>query len=88
MNANFVINARGRFCLLHDAPFEAIPLWLRYDQTKSALQIIFDNGTFSPLTIDNISAIKDHLLTEKKVFVIRLEGKIPVEGFDINILVE
>ncbi len=88
MRITLLVNARGRVCLLHDQPFEATPLWLRYKAKSRHIELIFDNNTLRPLLEQVIDQVHSFLLQEKKVMIIRCEGNIPVEGFDTQLILE
>lgn len=85
---SFILNARGRMCLIHSKPFIGTPVWLKYMINKRKVKIIFDNGTEH--VIDYVADDKLHklLLNMSKLFMIRIEDGRPVEGFDTNLLKE
>ncbi len=86
MNIGLVVNARGRLCLVHDEPFEATPLWVGYHVDRRQLEIIFDTGKTFPIDWEATDEMNVYLLKMKKILVIRMENKKPVEGFDTSFL--
>jgi hypothetical protein len=85
---SLVVNARGRVCLIHDGPFEATPVWIKYLTGKRKIQLIYDNGT--DRIIDYVMDEKMHktLLNVGKLFLIRTEKGKPIEAFDTTLLKE
>lgn len=85
---SFVLNARGRMCMIHSKPFIGTPVWLKYTIRERKVKIIFDNG--SEHVIDYVAEDKLHkiLLNLAQVFMIRVEDGKPVEGFDTKLLKE
>lgn len=88
ISMSFVVNARGRALLIHNKPFAANPVWIKYLTSERKLQLLFDNGTH--YTINYILNDKRHkmLLNLTKILIVRTEEGKPVEGFDTNIIRE
>lgn len=88
ISISFVINARGRALLIHNRPFGAVPVWIKYLTAERKIQLIFDNG--SHYTIDYVLNDKRHkiLLNLTKILIVRTEDGKPVEGYDTNIIRE
>ncbi|MBI3419330.1 MAG: hypothetical protein HY053_04270 [Proteobacteria bacterium] len=85
---SIVVNARGRMCMLHSKPFGATPVWIKYLTNKRKVKIVFDNGV--ECVIDYLMDDKLHklLLNVTKLFLIRMENGMPVEGYDTNLIKE
>lgn len=86
MNIGLVVNARGKLCLVHDEPFEATPLWVGYHTDKRQLEIIFDTGGTYPIDWEATDDMNVYLLNTKKILIIRMENRKPVEGYDTSFL--
>lgn len=86
MNIGLVVNARGKLCLVHDEPFEATPLWVGYHTDKKRLEIIFDTGGTYPIDWEATEEMNAYLSRTKKILIIRMENRKPVEGFDTSFL--
>ena len=86
MNVGLVVNARGKVCLVHDEPFEAVPLWVGYHIDKKKLEIIYDTGGTYPIEWVINGEMNNYLLKINKILIIRMENKKPVEGFDTSFL--
>ncbi len=82
MNIGLIVNARGKVCMVHDEPFEAIPLWVGYHLDRRRLEIIFDNGKTYLVDWESTDEMDAYLLKIAKVLIIRMENRKPVEGFD------
>lgn len=85
---SLVINARGRACLIHDGPFEATPVWIKYLTAKRKIQFIYDNGTSRIIDYLMDEKIHKQLLNIGKLFLIRTEKGKPIEAFDTNLIKE
>lgn len=83
-----IVNAKGRVCFVHDEPFAAIPIWIRYYKDNRDIEILFNNGmgAFVPLPVDDY--LHECLLKDKKVLIVRMEEVVPVESFDTHLIVE
>ncbi len=86
MNIGLVVNARGKLCLVHDEPFEATPLWVGYHVDKRRLEIIFDTGGTYPIDWEATEEMDAYLKKTKKILIIRMENRKPVEGYDTSFL--
>lgn len=86
MNIGLVINARGKLCLVHDEPFEATPLWVGYHVDRRQLEVIFDTGATYPIEWEATDEMHPYLMRTKKILIIRMENRKPVEGFDTSFL--
>jgi len=86
VNIGLVVNARGKLCLVHDEPFEATPLWVGYHMDKKGLEIIFDNGHTYPIDWEATDEMHNYLNKAKKILIIRMKDRKPVEGFDTSFL--
>lgn len=86
VNIGLVVNARGRLCLVHDEPFEAIPLWVAYHLDRRQLEIIFDTGETYPIAWEATDEMDIYLGKTEKILIIRMENRKPVEGFDTSFL--
>ena len=84
MNIGLVVNARGKLCLVHDEPFEATPLWVGYHLDRRRMEIIFDTGGTYPINWEATDEMDIYLRRVKKILIIRMEDKKPVEGFDTS----
>jgi hypothetical protein len=82
------INVRGRACLIHDGPFPATPVWVKYLVNKRKIQLMYDNGTSDIVDYFMEDKLHKYLLNISKLFLIRTEGGKPVEGFDTILLKE
>lgn len=85
---SLVINARGRACLIHDGPFEATPVWIKYLTAKRKIQFIYDNGTNRIIDYVMTDKLHKQLLNIGKLFLIRTEKGKPIEAFDTNLIKE
>ena len=88
ISIDFVINARGRFCILHDRPFAGTPTWVKYLINKRKVILILDNGGEREIECILNDKFHKYLLNISKVFVIRLENARPVEGYDTALIRE
>jgi len=86
VNIGLVVNARGKLCLVHDEPFEATPLWVGYHVDKRRLEIIFDTGSTYPIEWEATDEMNAYLAKTKKILIIRMENRKPVEGYDTSFL--
>lgn len=86
MNIGLVVNARGKMCLVHDEEFEAVPLWVGYHVDRRQIEIIFDTGATFPIDWEAPDEMDKFLLKIKKILIIRMENKKPVEGYDTSFL--
>ena len=84
MNIGLVINAKGKVCLVHDEPFEAVPVWVAYDVDSKRMKIIFDTGTDYPIDWESTDEIHYYLMKIGKILLIRMEDKKPIEGYDTS----
>ncbi len=84
MNIGLIINAKGKACLVHDAPFEAVPVWITYDIDTRGMKIIFDTGTNKMIDSPLSDEVHDHLMKIGKILLVRMEDNRPVEGYDTN----
>ncbi len=84
MNIGLVINAKGKVCLVHDEPFDAVPVWVAYDVDIKRMKIIFDTGTDYPIDWESTEEIHYYLMKIGKILLIRMEDKKPVEGYDTS----
>ncbi|MGB4100429.1 MAG: hypothetical protein WBK91_00770 [Alphaproteobacteria bacterium] len=84
MNIGLVINAKGKVCLVHDEPFEAVPVWVAYDVDSKRMKIIFDTGTDYPIDWEATDEIHYYLMKIGKILMIRMEDKKPIEGYDTS----
>ncbi|MCL2468721.1 MAG: hypothetical protein FWF24_00590 [Alphaproteobacteria bacterium] len=84
MNIGLVVNARGKLCLVHDELFAATPLWVGYHIDRRQLEIIFDTGGTYPINWEATDEMDVYLNRVKKILIIRMEDKKPVEGFDTS----
>lgn len=82
MNIGLILNAKGKLCLVHDEPFDATPLWVGYHVDHRKLEIIFDTGGKYPVEWEATDEMNNYLQKVSKIFIMRLEGKRPVEGYD------
>ena len=86
MNIGLVVNARGKVCLVHDSPFEATPLWVAYHMDRRQIEIIFDTGSTYPIAWEATDDMHAYLMRTKKILIIRMEDRKPVEGYDTSFL--
>ncbi len=86
MNIGLVVNARGKVCLVHDAPFEATPLWVGYHVDDRKMEIIFDSGATFPIDWEATDEMNSYLMKINKILIIRMDDKKPVEGYDTSFL--
>jgi hypothetical protein len=84
LNIGLVINAKGKVCLVHDEPFEAVPVWVAYDVDSKRMKIIFDTGTDYPIDWESTDEIHYYLMKIGKILLIRMEDKKPIEGYDTS----
>lgn len=82
MNISIRINVHGQIMLVHDKPFDHIPLWIRYKNGARRVEILFDNGTTHPIETQINDSVNSHLVKSNKVMVIRTENNLPVESWD------
>ena len=86
MNIGLVVNARGKLCLVHDAPFDATPLWVGYHIDRRQLEVIFDTGATFPIDWEATDEMHPYLMKTNKILIIRMENRKPVEGYDTSFL--
>ncbi len=86
MNIGLVVNARGKVCLVHDSPFDATPLWVGYHTDNKRLEVIFDTGSTYPIEWEATEEMHAYLLRIKKILIIRMDNKKPIEGYDTSFL--
>ncbi|MGE3770374.1 MAG: hypothetical protein AB7G06_05415 [Bdellovibrionales bacterium] len=86
MNIALIVNARGKICLVHDEPFENIPLWVKYRNLNKKLEILFDNGTTRELPNTVNEMLNSYLVKADKIALVRTEDKNPVEAWDTILL--
>ena len=72
-------------CIAHDAPFEANPLWVKYEAADRQLSIILENGGTRRLTTPINEAIAQQLNGSRKIMLVRLHGGRPIEGFECQL---
>ncbi|QQR68609.1 MAG: hypothetical protein IPI58_07100 [Alphaproteobacteria bacterium] len=82
MNIDLVVNARGKVCLIHDAPFAGTPLWVRYHTDMRRIEVLFDNGTSDTIEHPVPDDVHPYLMRINKILIIRIDGDEPVEGYD------
>lgn len=86
MNIGLVVNARGKICMVHDEPFEGVPLWVGYHIELRVLEVIFEAGGTFPIDWKATDEMHNYLLRISKILIIRMENRQPVEGFDTSLL--
>ncbi|MDD2465408.1 MAG: ankyrin repeat domain-containing protein [Desulfobulbus sp.] len=86
MNIGLMVNAQGKLCLVHDAPFGATPLWVGYHFNRRQIEISFDNGKTYPIDWVATDELHIYLMRVDKILIIRMEDKKPVEGYDTSFL--
>jgi hypothetical protein len=84
VNIGLVINGKGRVCLVHDEPFDAVPVWVTYDIETRRVKIVFDNGTDFPIDWEANDEIHPWLMKITKILLIRLLDKKPIDGYDTS----
>ncbi|NBX74085.1 MAG: hypothetical protein EBQ89_07275 [Alphaproteobacteria bacterium] len=86
MNIGLSINARGKVYLLHDQPFASPPLWVIYDIHQRRMKIIFDNSQEYPIHWQAPDDAHQILVNLKKILIVRVLDKKPVEGFETSFI--
>ena len=86
VNIGIVVNARGKMCLVHDEAFDATPLWVGYHLDKRQIEIIFDTGGTFPIDWEATDEMHNYLQRIKKILLIRMENRKPIEGYDTSFL--
>lgn len=84
MNIGLVINGKGRVCLVHDEPFEAVPVWVAYDVETRRMKVMFDTGTDFPIEWEATDEIHYYLMRIGKILLIRLQDQKPIDGYDTS----
>ena len=85
MNIGLVVNARGKMCLVHDESFEAVPLVVGYHMDIRQIEIFFDTGATYPIDWEATPEMDSYLQKINKILIIRMEDKVPVEGYDTSL---
>lgn len=85
-NIGLVVNARGKMCLVHDTPFNGVPLWVGYHMDLRQIEIIFDAGTSYRIDWVATDEMDGYLQRINKILIIRMVSKKPVEGYDTSLL--
>lgn len=80
------VNIHGELMLLHDQPFDAIPLWIRYKNAARQLEILFEDGYCWPLENQISDTLHMYIIRSAKVNIIRLESNNVVEGWETILL--
>ena len=80
------MNVHGQLMLLHDEPFAAIPLWIRYKNAARQLEILFEDGYCWPLENEINDTLHNYIIRSAKVNIIRLESNNVVEGWETILL--
>lgn len=88
MKINLIVNAKGKVCLLHDEPFSATPIWVKYNQNQHVVDILFDNGTTHQAIRNVPPNIDSYLVNSNRVMIILIEDRKPVEGWETILLNE
>jgi hypothetical protein len=85
MQINLYAGERIAPCISHDGPFEANPMWVRYDATARKLSVVLENGGQRQLTTPVNDDIAKHLGSARKIMLVRLHGGRPVEGYECHL---
>lgn len=85
MNIDLIAGERIAPCISHDAPFEASPLWVRYEAGSRRLSVVLENGGQRQLTTPVNDQIAKHLKNARKIMLIRLHGGRPIEGCECHL---
>ncbi len=86
MDITVNVNTHGKIVLLHNQPFDQIPLWIRYKNASRRLEILFEDGSFFPLSETMNDSAHTYLVRSGKVTLIRTENNKPVEGWETILL--
>lgn len=84
MNIGLVINGKGKVCMVHDEPFDAVPVWVAYDVDSKRVKIMFDTGTDFPIDWEANDEIHYYLMRTGKILLIRMEDQKPIDGYDTS----
>ena len=87
MKIELVIGKRGRAYLVHDAPFEDIPLWVRYLVASHEFEIIFNNGQSHRIGCPENPELQMMLNRMERIMIVRKEGEEPVESSEAYFMV-
>ncbi len=82
MNIDLIAGSRVAPCIAHDAPFNAHPLWVRYETSARRLEIVFEDGQAQTLDTAVNDDIAQHLKWARKIMMVRLHDGRPVEGYE------
>lgn len=88
ISMSFVVNARGRACLMHAKRFNANPVWVKYLTSQRKLQLIFDDGTNYTVNYVMNEKANKILLNLDKVLIFYVEDGKPIDGYDTKIIRE
>jgi len=86
MNIALIVNAKGRVCLVHDEPFENVPLWVKYKNLHKKIELLFDNGITQELAMTVNDSLNSYLVKTDRIALVRTENKNPVEAWDTILL--
>ena len=73
-------------CLVHDEPFEAVPLWVGYHLDKRQTEIMFQGGGSYLIEWEATDEMDHYFQRIDKILIIRMEEKKPIEGYDTSLL--
>jgi len=86
MNVSVRVNVHEQIMLLHDEPFDQIPLWIRYKNVSRLLEILFEDGRIQTLPVPIEETAHKYLIKSAKVTLVLVENNKAVEGWDTVLL--
>lgn len=85
-----VENDQGKLCLLHDRKlgptFGTIPFFAAYHVDTKVFEIIFNTGYSMTINFTLSGQIHQSLLKQKKILIVRMNGEIAAEGFELLLM--
>lgn len=89
MNIGFVVNARGKLCLVYDNvfPVSMNEVHVRYDRVGRHILLCFSTGLVYEIDWKAPDEMHEYLLKVEKILIIRMWDKKPVEGYDCPLLI-
>jgi tetratricopeptide (TPR) repeat protein len=82
MNIGLVVNARGKVSLVHDKKFDEELAYVAYHVDTKHLEIFFLSGRSYRIDWEATDEMHNFLLKIRKILVILMKEKKPVEGYD------
>lgn len=88
MKINMLVNAKGKICLVHNEPFEATPIWIKYKKPSKNVDLLFDDGSVLTVYHNVPEQLDSYLINSNRVMIVRVENQKPVEGWETILLNE